>query len=920
MKTKCLFLIGIILFLSLPFPSIRANEVFSDVASDYPYFEAIQTLAQNKVIEGYSDHTFQPHKPVNRAEALKIILIGSDIFVPEIQPTEIFPDVLVGVWYAKYAAKAKNLNVIQGDPGTGFFRPGDTINLAEILKILIETNKIQVEPPARAPFKDVPADAWFAPYFEYARLVQLLPGSGEKEVQPALPITRGLMAELLYRLQKKPKAVEGGKASYYGGKFHGRTTASGEVFDASGFTAAHRAYSFGTWLKVTNQDNGKSVTVRVNDRGPYGDAQRVIDLSKAAFEAIAPLSRGVISVTIERADGPSLGAAASTLSASSLLSTQKETCPERALLTFLPSTTFQNLELTSDLPSHGVMDEVILITGKALRPSEKVTLFITDEAGEQTAFSASVKEDFNFSLPFSLAKRGDYQIGMILGESGESRVHPFHVLSYACLEEKENESLPVPPSLSASIKGGKTRLEWEPRDYNLFQLSFLQENHFRRLLLRDTSFYEPNPEDFTDFNEGAIAVHLRGAHFSHKSVLQAEAIQWSKPLLKSFSAVTHYDLILNPQELTLLSFPPQEGNRGDFIRLNLKTKTSLRQEAAFILPDGIVERVKLQSQTSPAIKNQHDLDVFPPLSELTLKYRLRLDGLHMIEINNAEGLAALNMPIYPGDTLPLIPSLSERRPRKPVANTQSPEAMKTDFLNRINQDRERYDRPLLSLDASLSALAQARSDDMVAQNYFSHWNAEGLSANELRKNHGISQLVAENLAKDVDAKFAQFGLMRSAIHRQNILDPQWSRVGLGIARASDNTFIFVQLFSEEPLDLTDPLSLRQEILRALNQKRSTPFTLQDSLSSIAQRWSDQMVAQNFFDFENSNGESLSDLVQATGRSLRTGTYLVGNTSFQGAIDQLLANASLQNTAWKTLGLGIAQDHVGVIKMTLIYSE
>ena len=84
-----------------------------------------------------------------------------------------------------------------------------------------------------------------------------------------------------------------GYASYYGvgDGFHGNMTANGEYFNAYGRTVAHRWLPFGTKLKVTNQRNGASVVVRVNDRGPY-HGSRVLDLSYGAFNQIAPPSQG----------------------------------------------------------------------------------------------------------------------------------------------------------------------------------------------------------------------------------------------------------------------------------------------------------------------------------------------------------------------------------------------------------------------------------------------------------------------------------------------------------------------------------------------------------------------------------------------------------------------------------------------------
>lgn len=89
-----------------------------------------------------------------------------------------------------------------------------------------------------------------------------------------------------------------GTASWYGGKFHGRQTANGEIFDTNELTAAHKELPFNTIVDVTNIINGKTVTVRINDRGPYvGD--RVIDLSYAAAKVLDMVRDGTANVIIK---------------------------------------------------------------------------------------------------------------------------------------------------------------------------------------------------------------------------------------------------------------------------------------------------------------------------------------------------------------------------------------------------------------------------------------------------------------------------------------------------------------------------------------------------------------------------------------------------------------------------------------------
>ncbi len=99
------------------------------------------------------------------------------------------------------------------------------------------------------------------------------------------------------------KFKQNGTASWYGRQFHGRKTASGETFDMNGLTAAHRTLPMNCYIKVTNKDNGKSVIVKVNDRGPF-HGNRVLDLSYGAAKAIGITQKGVGNVTIERVNAP----------------------------------------------------------------------------------------------------------------------------------------------------------------------------------------------------------------------------------------------------------------------------------------------------------------------------------------------------------------------------------------------------------------------------------------------------------------------------------------------------------------------------------------------------------------------------------------------------------------------------------------
>ena len=99
--------------------------------------------------------------------------------------------------------------------------------------------------------------------------------------------------------ERRPPPAQAGTASWYGPWHHGRRTANGERFDQNAMTAAHPTLPLGTLVRVTNLQNGRTVKVRINDRGPYARG-RVIDLSKAAAAALGFKEQGITPVAIER--------------------------------------------------------------------------------------------------------------------------------------------------------------------------------------------------------------------------------------------------------------------------------------------------------------------------------------------------------------------------------------------------------------------------------------------------------------------------------------------------------------------------------------------------------------------------------------------------------------------------------------------
>ena len=99
-------------------------------------------------------------------------------------------------------------------------------------------------------------------------------------------------------VKEQHQSTQIGEASWYGPGFHGKLTSTGEVYNQHNLTAAHRTLPEGSKVKVTNLDNGKSVTVKINDRGPYIKG-RILDLSRKAAKTLGMIDKGKTKVKVE---------------------------------------------------------------------------------------------------------------------------------------------------------------------------------------------------------------------------------------------------------------------------------------------------------------------------------------------------------------------------------------------------------------------------------------------------------------------------------------------------------------------------------------------------------------------------------------------------------------------------------------------
>ena len=172
---------------------------FPDVAENSEHYAAIEYLKAKGVVSGYPDGTFQPNRHINRAEVLKVLLLGTATDLTSNQAI-VFPDVSEKDWFFTYVRKAYELKIIEGYPD-GKFRPENNTNVAEALKIILLSFRAGL-PPAMTvdPYPDVEKGVWYGPFAQYSKDKQIIMAEDDGYLHAEREVTRADFAEIVYRL------------------------------------------------------------------------------------------------------------------------------------------------------------------------------------------------------------------------------------------------------------------------------------------------------------------------------------------------------------------------------------------------------------------------------------------------------------------------------------------------------------------------------------------------------------------------------------------------------------------------------------------------------------------------------------------------------------------------------------------------
>ncbi len=196
-KSRWISLLCLVSVIIAPMTAISAS--FSDVEDGSIHYGAIEYLYNKGVISGYPDGSFKPDQTINRAEALKMVMLATDKAGETEQQID-FPDVSEEDWFYEYVTKAVEIGLVEGyDDGT--FKPANNINVAESIKIILLAFDEEIgNPPTQNPYPDVETSAWYSTYALYAKNKQYIESTDDGLLHAEKDITRGQFAEMIYRL------------------------------------------------------------------------------------------------------------------------------------------------------------------------------------------------------------------------------------------------------------------------------------------------------------------------------------------------------------------------------------------------------------------------------------------------------------------------------------------------------------------------------------------------------------------------------------------------------------------------------------------------------------------------------------------------------------------------------------------------
>ncbi len=581
-------------------------------------------------------------------------------------------------------------------------------------------------------------------------------------------------------------------------------------------------------------------------------------------------------------------------------------------------TTFDGILLDAPIPNILYKNETYTISGKVTsNPKNERSLFAflsyqdINNKEQFINFEGTITNNA-FHIPLRLEQTGNYQLGIVLGNGGKSKVREITAIETSNNTKGIAKSTTIKNRISLSYNDATdtTALKWKRITNNMHRITFQQQNTKVIYITRQPISTLPlRYTDFKNFKPGEVTITI-----ATRPLTSSAITPWKNSTTQKVKITYHGFRNIENNVVTLQEQPTAMKPSGSTITIQGTANQPLDADAYITLPSGITEKITLQSE-----------DPIPANKPFILTYQTKDTGRYIVEINETTGAAVINMPIYITTGTPLIPDYQDLiNAFTPKAQTISLQKDRATMLTMINAIRTSLGLSAVSLNTQLSALAQEHSNDMVAKNYFGHVNLEGKSPEDRRKKAQYPAEVGENLANSSTLASAMQGLLRSPIHRANILTPHWTQVGIGIAKSSDGSLKVTQEFSGEILTSSKLGELRQQLISGINAERnkaSTSAILEDEqLTNVATNWSEKLAVNDEFGFTTADGQNLTNMVRGANIKSAIQMFVFSSNTTKDLIERVAKPSNSIQSEWTRIGIGLAVTMLGEIKITTLLSK
>ena len=842
------FLFFITLLLSVNF--VSADTIFTDVSENDYYYEAVNYLKQNQIVQGYQDGSFGVDKSISRAELSKIIILDSTFTLKK--PTKCFTDVSFDNWFSSHVCTAKAYGIVGGFSDRSF-RPNSPITKAESLKLILLSKKIKdFETDFDASSLNMTKSDWFYDMVGFAKSLDLW--FFDDLVSPNELITRAEFSELFFRTANYVSKIS---------EENNVTDSLDQSLDENQSDSTQAADSEDSnLLEIDSEDQNLE---------SQSDEQSLED-SATGIAVVDDQDENIDQQTQNE--------------------TQQNVSQDSELLSFefkeYDTNSFDNIDLDNKFSNFYFQNQILNLKGR-LDGSEESVLFAILDEDKNTVYSKLFEvESGRFVVDSMLDLNGDYYFALIPGTGGNSKIYPVTISSFddfnLNLNARDEQNL----SFTSNFLNDNTVMQLISDDFSLYEIVFEQNADSFRFFVNSNQEFNWDYKFLDAFVSGDIQVKAAKLDLDFNS-LTVSRFNFSD--FDPLNAVYHNFSEIN-EDITNL-------NKVDFYNINQEVNISFNFDQDFkkdfylINPDGRVETFKDQVLS---VGNTHSLSFTPNLS-----------GTYILEVNDLNGLAIINSPIYLQGSDVVLPDyfdLFDENESQDVVDLNL-------MLNLINEARLKYGLGTVELNEELNNLSDVHLQDMIVRDFFAHVNLDGLSPQDRAETLGINTLVGENLAKDVNTEKAFYSLMRSAAHRANILNPSWNQVGLAISEHDGYVYVVQEFSYSEDTVLTE--------FQDLVEDRLDINIVSQNLLDRAGQWSDLMSETQEYS-TTINDESIFDSLENSGFS--SFLALVGA---QSDISQLEANLgqsldSLSDFAPQAYSLAITFDGDGKFAFTIIVAK